>query len=468
ASATCLSNFALRKGIAVIAVGKGVGAAQSFLDTSGNNRRRIFNGLMLDRTPDEILDLLQGSDPGHNTRQYGIVSLQHGAATFTGGQAGFARFGVTGEQGSMVYAIQGNVLAGVEVVTAAETALLAASGDLGQRVMAGMEAARALGGDGRCSCSSGAPASCGAPPPGFTKSAHTAFIVLARIGDLDGTCSFNTGCANGSYYLGRRFIGGGADPDPVIVLQERYDVWRLTKVGEVDELLTEVSPTSSRLVADGVTTVDVRVRLRDIDGNPLALGGQTLELRGIGGAQPATLQGIVDHGDGSHTITMRAGIQTGRGVWRVLVDTGAARQVVLHPPLTLHFDPVTPIHAGLTRVSAADGADVELVLNVGAAKAGRTYQILAGYSGTTPGSMFHGGMIPLNLDRLVRFTAATPGAPLFPGSLGVIDADGRAQATIHLSSDLLTRFIGSRFDFVGVVFGNPDDTTGPTGFEILP
>ncbi|MFT7477232.1 MAG: hypothetical protein ACI80N_000505, partial [Gammaproteobacteria bacterium] len=41
ASATCLSNFALRKGIAVIAVGKGVGAAQSFLDTSGNNRRRI-------------------------------------------------------------------------------------------------------------------------------------------------------------------------------------------------------------------------------------------------------------------------------------------------------------------------------------------------------------------------------------------------------------------------------------------
>jgi len=467
AGATCLANFALRNGIAVIVVGKGGGAAQSFLDGTGTNRRRIFNGLRFGRTPEEILALLQNSDSGHNTRQYGIVSMEHGAATFTGGAAGFARFGVTGTQGSLVYAIQGNVLAGNAVIEAAEKALLDASGDLGQRMMVAMEAARAYGGDGRCSCSSGAPPSCGSPPPSFDKSAHTAFITLARLGDEDGSCG-STGCATGSYYLNRKYIGGVPDMDPVLGLQMRYDGWRALRIGDVDHLLTEVTPSASRLVADGSTTVDVHVRLRDLDGNPLALGGQTLILRGIGGAQPATVLGAVDHGDGSHTITMRAGNVPGVGRWRILVEAGGVRPFTLHPPLQLHFDPVTPIHAGFNRVSASTGADVPLVLNMGASHAGRTYQIVAGASGTFPGSVFHGGLIPLNSDRLLRFTAANPGPPLFPGSFGVIDPIGRAEAAIRLRPDLLTHFIGGRLDFVGVVFGSPDDLTGPTGFEVLP
>jgi len=467
ASATCLVNFPLRKRLAVIAVGKGAGAAQSFVDTSGNNRRRIFNGLRLDRTPDEILAILEAADPGHESRQYGIVSLQHGAATFTGTGAGLARHGVTGEQGSMVYAIQGNVITGNAVVDAAEQALLDTDGDLGQRVMASMEAARAFGGDGRCSCTTGPPPSCGSPPTDFEKSAHTAFIVLARIGGEDGVCNGDAGCANGRYYLGRRYVGGAQDVDPVLAMQLLYDTWRLAKIGDVDELLTEVTPSASRLVADGTTTVDVRVRLRDIDGNPLALGGQILTVRGIGGPQPATVLGIADHGDGSHTITMQAGSETGSGRWRILVGAGP-NPLFLHPPLELHFDPVTRIHAGFNRVSASAGADVPLVLNFGSTQVGKTYQVVAGASGTFPGSVFHGGVIPLTSDRLLRFTAAHPGPPLFPGSFGVLDGAGRAEATIRLGPSLLTQFVGGRLDFVGVAFGNPDTLTGPTGFDILP
>ena len=41
-----------------------------------------------------------------------------------------------------------------------------------ERFMAGLQAGRALGGDGRCSCSFNDPTSCGVPPPDFEKSAH--------------------------------------------------------------------------------------------------------------------------------------------------------------------------------------------------------------------------------------------------------------------------------------------------------
>ena len=50
-------------------------------------------------------------------------------------------------------------------------------------------AARALGGDGRCSCSVSQPTSCGVPPPGFQKSAHVAVFVVARLGDTNGLCN---------------------------------------------------------------------------------------------------------------------------------------------------------------------------------------------------------------------------------------------------------------------------------------
>ena len=94
--------------------------------------------------------------------------------------------GSRGEQGSLVYAIQGNVLTGDPVVFEAERTLLSSTGDLGQRVMAAMETARAFGGDGRCSCSYGAPTNCGSPPPNFDKSAHVAFLIISRIGDEEG------------------------------------------------------------------------------------------------------------------------------------------------------------------------------------------------------------------------------------------------------------------------------------------
>jgi len=180
ASATCLADFPLEDFVPFLLVGKGAGAAQSSLDSGASNRMIAVALMQQGATPAAILDALltQGSTP--QSRQYGIAAFSGDAVTFTGAQAGDAVVNLVGEMGSMSYAMQGNVLVGSEPVFAAEEAFIATPGDLTQRMMAAMQAAKSLGGDGRCSCNGGDPTGCGVPPPGFTKSAHCGFVYVAR------------------------------------------------------------------------------------------------------------------------------------------------------------------------------------------------------------------------------------------------------------------------------------------------
>jgi len=463
ASATCSANFALKPAVGIVVVGKGAGAAQSI--PSAQTREIIWNRLRNGDSPQEILDRL-AQVSGHEVRQYGIVNLDDPAVTFSGGSVPSGIGGVTGQQGTVRYAIQGNTLAGDTVILEAEQTLLNSTGDLGQRVMAAMETARYWGGDRRCSCPT-PPTPCDSPPTNQIHSAYTSFIVLARIGDEDRACGVPGGCAGGNYYLDRRFIGDENDIDAVIGLQMRYDAWRAARIGRVDHLLTKVTPSAPRLVADGSTTVDVTVRLRDIDGNDLTTGGQTLYVRGIGGPQAASVESIVDNGDGTHSFTLRAGTTPGICRFRVVVEASTLTYT-LNPPLRIRVDPLTSLHAGYESVSASEGADVPLVINAGMAEAGRAYIVLASASGTSPGTPFNGQTLPLNLDRLLRFTMTNSQSPLLSGAVGQLDGTGRAEATMHLSEPILSQFIGGRFDFATVLFGNPDSFTDTAGFGIVP
>ncbi|TDJ72181.1 MAG: DUF1028 domain-containing protein [Planctomycetota bacterium] len=469
ASATCLANFQLGVFLPVVVVGKGVGAAQSFVDFSGTNRVRIWDGIHAGWTPQRILEQLAALDSGHQTRQYGIVSCDGPPVTFTGTGAGVAKFGVVGDiDGDIIYAIQGNVLAGEAVVLAAEHALRGAPGDLGQRVMAAMEAARSFGGDGRCSCSSSQPASCGSPPPSFTHSAFTAFIMLARVGDAEGVCNGSVGCANGSYYLDKKFIGNASDLDPVVMLQMRYDIWRANRAGAPDHILTERLLGAQSLVADGISGTAVTLRLVDIEGDALTVGGQTVTITQVNADPPVAIPGpVVDNGDGTHTFSLTATTNPGTGVWRIVVQQGTA-VVQLFPDLTLAVDSVSDLHLGFHEVSASAAPSVPVVLNL-PGDPGRPYHLLGSASGTTPGTAWPGGgTLPLNRDRLLGFTYVAPGPPTLPGSVGVLDSAGRAEASIAFDTVALFPFIGGRFDFCAVLAGAPDDFTDVSGFDIVP
>ncbi|MFI4898180.1 MAG: DUF1028 domain-containing protein [Phycisphaerales bacterium JB059] len=187
ASATCLTGFNLRHNTPVLISGVGGATAQSLVDQTGVNRGVIRDLLLQGVAPDDILLALEASDTGHQTRQYGMLDTQGRTLTFSGSENGQWAGGQTGQVGDLVYAIQGNVLAGEPVVQAAVDAVVTTPGDLPEKLMAAMEAAALFGGDGRCSCESGGPEDCGSPPSNgdFSKSAHIAYMLIARAGDRD-------------------------------------------------------------------------------------------------------------------------------------------------------------------------------------------------------------------------------------------------------------------------------------------
>lgn len=193
ASATCLTGFDLRAGSPVVVTGVGAAAAQSFVESLLVTRTYIRDRLLEGIEPTEIIAGLPSVDADHQRRQYGIADVFGRGATFTGSFAGAWAGGVSGQftytyagkTGTMAYAIQGNVLTGPSVVAGALAAAQNTAGDLPARLMAAMEAARAQGGDGRCSCDSESPTACGAPPASFATTAQIGYVIVARLGDSD-------------------------------------------------------------------------------------------------------------------------------------------------------------------------------------------------------------------------------------------------------------------------------------------
>jgi hypothetical protein len=313
ASATCIPRVDLTEWTPVVLVGRGGGVTQALLD-DGSNKVRIFEGLLAGDTPDEIMLRIRAEDDQFRTRQIGIVDFRNPPLSFTGGRAGAAKLSLTGEVGELVYAVQGNVMVSEAVIEACALGLRESRGDTAQRVLAGMVRTRRLGGDGRCSCGVGSLGDCGEPEPGFEKSAHIGYLIVARMGDEDGGCAVGTSCAQGDYHLRLSIHGGNAlhnDPDPVDQLVERYEEWRAARAGRPDGLLSQASSVDS-LPADGTSERTVTIQLVDLEGSPLTTGGATITVAGADGAPLLVTPGpVTDHGNGKYSFTVRAGTKPG-------------------------------------------------------------------------------------------------------------------------------------------------------------
>ena len=97
-----------------------------------------------ERAPDALAAMLE-ADEGREDRQVGLVDAHGTPATFTGDRCMDWAGGRTGEH----VAVQGNILAGHEVVDAAFRAFEETPGDLCDRLLAALLAGDAAGGDRR-------------------------------------------------------------------------------------------------------------------------------------------------------------------------------------------------------------------------------------------------------------------------------------------------------------------------------
>ncbi len=451
-SATCVRNINLERVLGLIRVGEGAAAVQFAGDPSGLKRRFIWERMELGETPEEILAGMQMTFTDMSGLQIGMASTFGPARTFTGGNVWDPNFGVQGQVGDLLYAIQGNVITGAPVVLEAEAALLAADGDLTVRLAAAMEASRLMGGDGRCSCDDSAPGSCGSPPTvPFTKSADVSFVIVARMGDMDGTCGTSFGCTNGDYYLQRRVVLGGANAiDPVTKLLGKVRAWEQGLVGVTDQLRSEVVTDRDELVADGVSFTTVTVRLADRNGDPLSLGGQALTVEATHGSPgPAKAGPVTDHGDGTHSFVLTSTSTAGEGEWQIRVSDGT-HNVLLWPLLALRTAPLVDLHASRGEIDGAAEPSTVLTLNR-PGDIGVGYRLLGSASGQVPGTVLGGVHVPLNADRFFGLTLGSTRGPVFNAFAGTLDGAGRAEARFALSPDLAGVLSGLRFDFCALI-----------------
>jgi hypothetical protein len=338
--------------------------------------------------------------------------------------------------------------------------------------MAAMEAARALGGDGRCSCSVSAPTSCGAPPPSFTKSAHIGFVIVARVGDVAAPCSGAAGCALGQYYLNLNVFGtaGGAeDPDPVFQLQTMYGAWRQGKVGHPDHVLSEVQASAQSLVADGQDALTVTVAPVDVDGTALAGLAATVSVQQVSGPPGMIPGGSLSIGGAApFSFPVAAGTTAGTGRFAITVDDGTVK-ARLFPDLEVRVDPLAPLHCGFDEVSAMPAVDVPFVLNLGAGQASQPYVLLASAAGTSPGIALGGGVeLPLVADAFTLLSFHAAGGPFLPGSAGVLDANGRATARLVAPPLALGFLVGGHLDWAAAILAPTPAATNAVGFDVVP
>jgi len=329
ASATCLTGFDLEQYLPVIVVGKGGGAAQSYVDSTGQRRTIIWNGLHNGSTAQQIVDELLLVTNSH-LHQHGVAeSTLTTSATQTGAGNGAHASGTTGSFGSVHYAIQGNVLTGNPVITAAENAFIGTVGDLPARAMAAMEAARSMGGDGRCSCSPSNPTGCGSPPASFVKAADVGFFIISRFGDTDDPVCNNLGCADGDYFIDFNIaFQSTSDPDPVYQLQALFDAERTALIGRPDAIASDID--FARVAGSGDEWL-ARVDLRDWAGDPLGAGVSGFTVEHAPESDQFTIIGSIDDlGDGSYEIALTESGPPGIDVFLITADDGI-RPVVLPP-----------------------------------------------------------------------------------------------------------------------------------------
>ncbi len=334
---TCLTNFDLLALVPVVVVGKGGAAVQAAGDFDGIRRPIIFEHLMLGTPPEEILALL-AQIGGHQSRQYGIADTQARMITFTGSSTFQWAGGVIGTQGTMVYAIQGNILPGACVVPAIEQAVLETEGDIPAKLMAGMQAARDTGGDGRCSCSPNNPTGCGCPPLDFLKSGHIGAMVVARIGDTDDPLCNAGGCADGDYFMKFNVpFQAPGNPDPVVQLQNMFDDWRAALVGRPDAVRSTVVFDPEPIPPDGNSMTTMLITLLDWQGKPITQPIKSLTVsHAPESAGLSTIGEIMDNGDGTFSVPITAGTRAGIDRFLVEADDGI-RPITLTPNPSLQY-----------------------------------------------------------------------------------------------------------------------------------
>lgn len=112
-------------------------------------------------------------------------------------------------------------------------------------------------------------------------------------------------------------------------------------------------------------------------------------------------------------------------------------------------------------IPTSTGGAINFMLEAGAPNANRPYLLLGSLSGTSPGFALPGGKIlPLNWDIFTDVVMALLGTPVFQDFMGILDANGSAQAALNAPGPLDPVLIGLEAHFAYLL-------GAPPGFDFV-
>ncbi len=135
--------------------------------------------------------------------------------------------------------------------------------------------------------------------------------------------------------------------------------------------------------------------------------------------------------------------------------------------------PVPALDARFERISIASGGFQGLTLDAGPARAGELYVILGSASGTVPGLLLDGLVLPLNFDAYLLSTLKNFNKGAYKRTLGFLDSDGRADALIRIPAHAVAGsaaglVLNHAFAIVDPIFGTLEFASGAVPLELIP
>jgi len=299
-----------------------VGAIHTQASYLSANQNYAHSLMLLGLSPQQIIDSLVANDAQNNPtiRQYGIVDLTRNgeSAAFTGINTLDYKGHATGNG----YAIQGNILLGELIIDTMKTIFLNTQGPLADRLMKTLEAAKIIGADTRCA------------PRGT--SSQSSFIKVVRIGD------------GGNPYLQEIVPDSPVGVDPIDLLREQFDQWKVSLFSTVDPFLSAVTIDSDSLPADGTSQAVITIIPKNNSDTLLASGLEILLLN----TGEGTLSDVIDLGDGTYMVVITSPNAIG-------ADTVSATVISGTDTVTL-FQKVAVVYITPTSVQSIDSPNPDI------------------------------------------------------------------------------------------------------------
>ncbi|MFH1998533.1 MAG: M28 family peptidase [Planctomycetota bacterium] len=132
------------------------------------------------------------------------------------------------------------------------------------------------------------------------------------------------------------------------------------------------------------------------------------------------------------------------------------------------FDPMPLIPDSYT-LNYRTGGQVGFSLEAGVDNANRHYILLAGASGTNPGTALPGGLatLPLNMDAVTDLVLQNLNTPIFADFMGVLDVNGSASAQLDTFGPLPSSTLGIELVFAFACNNPWNYVSNPTFVEIV-